>query len=101
MFVLRRLDAVLEPIQKLVLETKEMLEEGGIEAFLKREVLPYTPDAWIDASATKVGCEISSPATFTNRSHCARSTKSGPTSWRWRRKPRACSARSSERIDDR
>jgi len=59
MFVLRRLDAVLEPIQKLVLETKEMLEEGGIEAFLKREVLPYTPDAWIDATATKIGYEIS------------------------------------------
>ena len=23
-----------------------LLEEGGIEAFLKREVLPYAPDAW-------------------------------------------------------
>ena len=30
MFVLRRLDAVLEPTQKLVLETKEMLDKAGI-----------------------------------------------------------------------
>ena len=36
-----------------------MLEEGGIEAFISREVLPYTPDAWIDESATKIGYEIS------------------------------------------
>jgi len=35
------------------------LEEGGIEAFIRREVLPYTPDAWIDESATKIGYEIS------------------------------------------
>jgi len=40
-------------------EQVPLLEDGGIEAFLKREVLPYTPDAWIDASATKVGYEIS------------------------------------------
>jgi len=31
----------------------------GIEAFFRREVLPYAPDAWIDASKTKVGYEIS------------------------------------------
>lgn len=36
-----------------------LLEEGGIEAFFKREVLPYTPDAWIDQSKTLVGYEIS------------------------------------------
>lgn len=36
-----------------------LLEEGGIEAFIRREVLPYTPDAWIDESATKIGYEIS------------------------------------------
>src|SRR5690606_30459695 len=27
-------------------EQVPLLEEGGIEAFLRREVLPYTPDAW-------------------------------------------------------
>jgi len=36
-----------------------LLEEGGIEAFLRREVLPYTPDAWLNAEATKVGYEVS------------------------------------------
>jgi type I restriction enzyme M protein len=36
-----------------------LLEEGGIEAFFGREVLPYVPDAWVDASATKLGYEIS------------------------------------------
>src|SRR5437870_3178401 len=34
-------------------------EEGVIEAFIRREVLPYTPDAWVKADATKVGFEVS------------------------------------------
>ena len=36
-----------------------LLEEGGIEAFIRREVLPYTPDAWLVESDTKVGFEVS------------------------------------------
>ena len=40
-------------------EQVPLLEEGGIEAFICREVLPYAKDAWIDESATKVGYEIS------------------------------------------
>ena len=36
-----------------------LLEEGGIEAFIRREVLPYAPDAWIQKDATKIGYEIS------------------------------------------
>ena len=40
-------------------EQVPLLEEGGIEAFIRREVLPYTPDAWIKADATKIGYEIS------------------------------------------
>jgi len=40
-------------------EQVPLLEPGGIEAFVRREVLPYTPDAWIARSATKVGYEIS------------------------------------------
>jgi type I restriction enzyme M protein len=40
-------------------EQVPLLEEGGIEAFFRREVLPYTPDAWIDASKTQIGYEIS------------------------------------------
>jgi type I restriction enzyme M protein len=34
-------------------------EEGGIDAFICREVLPYTPDAWINEDATKIGYEVS------------------------------------------
>jgi type I restriction enzyme M protein len=40
-------------------EQVPLLEEGGIEAFIRREVLPFTPDAWIKEDATKVGYEIS------------------------------------------
>lgn len=40
-------------------EQVPLLEEGGIEAFFRREVLPYTADAWIDAGKTQVGYEIS------------------------------------------
>jgi type I restriction enzyme M protein len=36
-----------------------LLEDGGIEAFIRREVLPYTPDAWIDESKIQIGYEIS------------------------------------------
>jgi type I restriction enzyme M protein len=40
-------------------EQVPLLEEGGIEAFIRREVLPYTPDAWIKEEATKIGYEVS------------------------------------------
>ena len=36
-----------------------LLEEGGVEAFFRREVLPYVPDAWIDSKSTKIGYEVS------------------------------------------
>lgn len=36
-----------------------LLEEGGIEAFIRREALPYMPDAWIVESDTRIGYEIS------------------------------------------
>ncbi len=34
------------------------LVKGHCEDYLKREVLPHVPDAWIDHSKTKVGYEI-------------------------------------------
>jgi len=40
-------------------EQVPLLEEGGIEAFIRREVLPYAADAWYDAEVTKTGYEIS------------------------------------------
>lgn len=33
--------------------------DGGIAAFIKAEVLPYAPDAWVDEKKTVVGYEIS------------------------------------------
>ncbi len=40
-------------------EQVPLLEEGGIEAFFQREVLPHVPDAWIDPGKTEIGYEIS------------------------------------------
>jgi type I restriction enzyme M protein len=40
-------------------EQVPLLEDGGVEAFIRREVLPYTPDAWIMEDATKIGYEVS------------------------------------------
>ena len=40
-------------------EQVPLLEEGGIEALLPREVLPYTPDAWYSPDSVKIGYEIS------------------------------------------
>lgn len=40
-------------------EQVPLLEDGGIEAFFRREVLPHVPDAWIDESKTQIGYEIS------------------------------------------
>ena len=40
-------------------EQVPLLEEGGVEAFLRREVLPYAPDAWYVPSSVKTGYEIS------------------------------------------
>ncbi len=33
-------------------------EEGGIEGFIRREVLPYAPDAWYVQDSVKIGYEI-------------------------------------------
>jgi type I restriction enzyme M protein len=40
-------------------EQVPLLEEGGIEAFLRREVLPHAADAWFDPESVKTGYEIS------------------------------------------
>lgn len=33
--------------------------DGGIDAFMKNEVLTYAPDAWVDEKKTQIGYEIS------------------------------------------
>lgn len=40
-------------------EQVPLLEDGGIDAFLRREVLPYAADAWYDFASVKTGYEIS------------------------------------------
>jgi type I restriction enzyme M protein len=40
-------------------EQVPLQESGGIEAFIRREVLPHTEDAWVNESKTEIGYEIS------------------------------------------
>ena len=40
-------------------ESVPLKEPGGIEALIRREVLPHAPDAWIDREKTETGYEIS------------------------------------------
>lgn len=40
-------------------EQVPLLEQGGIEAFLQREVLPYAADAWYVPDSVKTGYEVS------------------------------------------
>jgi type I restriction enzyme M protein len=39
-------------------EQVPLLEKGGIESFITREVLPYAQDTWVKEDATKIGYEI-------------------------------------------
>jgi type I restriction enzyme M protein len=40
-------------------ENVPLTETGGVEAFIEREVLPYSPDAWVDPKSEKIGYELS------------------------------------------
>ena len=40
-------------------EQVPLLYEGGVDAFMKNEVLPYTPDAYINEEKTVIGYELS------------------------------------------
>jgi type I restriction enzyme M protein len=40
-------------------ESIPLLEDGGIEAFIRREVLTHVPDAWVVSDKTQIGYEIS------------------------------------------
>ena len=53
---------VVEYVTDTALRDEELIplrEEGGIVGFLRREVLPYAPDAWYVPKSVKVGYEIS------------------------------------------
>ena len=40
-------------------ENVPLLEEGGVDSFITREVMPYSPDAWVDPKSEKIGYELS------------------------------------------
>ena len=75
-------------------------EHGGIEAFIRREVLPHAPDAWTTRPTPRSATRSASPAISTSRSHCAPSRRSAPTSWHWRRRRKACWTKSWEKRPD-
>jgi len=43
---------------KSLKDTENIPLKDNIEAYFKKEVLPFAPDAWIDESKTKIGYEI-------------------------------------------
>jgi type I restriction enzyme M protein len=45
-------------------EQVPILEAGGVDAFIAREVLPYAQDAWVDRGSEKIGYEISFTRVF-------------------------------------
>ncbi len=52
-------DSELRDTEQVPLNEPAGQWRDGVEAFLRREVLPYAPDAWVDTSKTKIGYEIS------------------------------------------
>ena len=56
------LDSGGSPIPDKALEDTEIIPfryPDGIDGFLQNEILPYTPDAWIDKTSIKTGYELS------------------------------------------
>lgn len=45
-------------------EQVPLIEAGGVDAFITREVLPYAHDAWVDRDSEKIGYEISFTKVF-------------------------------------
>lgn len=45
--------------EKSDIEIVPFTYEGGIDAFMQKEVLPYTPLAWVEEKKTQIGYEIS------------------------------------------
>ena len=69
----RRLVVEYEPDSELRdTEQVPLLDEGGIEGFLGREVLPFAPDAWYAPDSVRIGYEIS----FTRHFHEPRPMRS-------------------------
>lgn len=52
-------DTELRDTEQVPLTEPSGEHANGIEAFFRREVTPYAPEAWIDESKTRIGYEIS------------------------------------------
>ena len=50
---------VIRKVHKRGTDADPLREVGGIEAFLRREVLPYAPDAWYSPDKVRIGYESS------------------------------------------
>ena len=72
-----------------------MLEHGGIEAFLKREVLPHATHAWYDATSVKTGYEVSFTRYFYKPKPLRTLEEIRTDISRSRRRPKGSSTRSS------
>ena len=80
-------------------EQVPLLEEGGIDAFLRREVLPYAPDAWyVPDRASRSVTRSASLATSTNLSPCDPWRRYGLTSSPWSGRCRGCLGRLWKRL---
>ncbi len=66
-----------------------LLEDGGIEAFLRRQVLPRAADAWYVPESVKIGYEISFTRHFYKPQPLRTWRGSALTFWRWRGRPKA------------
>ena len=65
-------------------EQVPLVHEGGIEAFIRREVLPYAPDAWYAPDSVRVGYEIQLHAPLLQAAAVAPAGgRYGWISWRW------------------
>ena len=76
-------------------------EAGGIEAFLRREVLPCAADAWYRQDSVRTGYEISFTRYFYNPLPMRTLEDAVLTSWCWRRRLRGYWIRSSGRPPNR
>lgn len=62
----------------------------AIESFLRREVLPYAPDAWYNPDSVKVGYEINFNRYFYKPRPCGLWKKYVQTFWQCRRRRKGC-----------
>ena len=67
-----------------------LLEEGGIETFLRRKSCPTPRTPGTPPTASRLVTKSASHATSTSPNRCARWRRYGRTSWRWSGRRRGC-----------